>query len=364
MYKLIAASLLLSASSLFGQAADAAAAPANPFVHGNFKWSALADAYWSKNFNNPGSESNLLIRNFDVNANSVNLSFLRGTLDYAPGPVGFHVTMGYGRGVEILHGAEQAGKAFQYLPQFYLSFKPSNWKGVQVDVGKFYTSAGAELTDTHLNWFYSRPYLYANGPYYHFGARVSGAVNSKWTTGVQIVNGWNNIWDNNSGKTIGLTNTVTLGKVALYNNFYTGPENASTNRGWRNFNDTVAVINWHKRATSYINYDHGWHRSIDNQVNQFSGLALAHKFALTDKMAIAGRWEYYRDRDGFITGTAQTLREVTATGEYKLHKYLLGRMEWRRDSSGSQFFQRGTDQTRRHQNTFLIGMVLVFGPEM
>lgn len=32
-----------------------------------------------------------------------------------------------------------------------------------MDFGKFYTSAGAELTETHLNWNYSRSLIYANG---------------------------------------------------------------------------------------------------------------------------------------------------------------------------------------------------------
>ena len=41
--------------------------------------------------------------------------------------------------------------------------------GFQFDFGKFYTSAGAELTENNLTWTYGRGYLYTNGPYYHSG---------------------------------------------------------------------------------------------------------------------------------------------------------------------------------------------------
>ena len=59
-------------------------------------------------------------------------------------------------------------------------------------------------------------------PYFHFGLRASMPVNKYFTAGVQVVNGWNNLEDNNSGKTIGLTGSFTTPKFTWNNTYYAG----------------------------------------------------------------------------------------------------------------------------------------------
>src|SRR5438270_608003 len=77
-------------------------------------------------------------------------------------------------------------------------------KGLQVDVGKFVTQHGAEVIEAKSNWNYSRSLLFSLAiPYYHSGVRVSYALNGKTTIMGTIVNGWNNVVENNSGKTLG-----------------------------------------------------------------------------------------------------------------------------------------------------------------
>ena len=105
----------------------------------------------------------------------------------------------------------------------------TSWQGVQFDFGKFVTSAGAEVTETHLNWNYSRSLLFANGPYYHFGVTHRRArCRSNFTAGVQLVNGWNNVEDNNAGKTVGFTTALTTSKINWANIYYVGNEKTDT----------------------------------------------------------------------------------------------------------------------------------------
>ncbi len=67
------------------------------------------------------------------------------------------------------------------------------------------------MIETNANWNYSRSLLFAWAiPYYHFGLRTTFPVGAHFTGGVQVVNGWNNIEDNNSGKTVGLTGAFTI----------------------------------------------------------------------------------------------------------------------------------------------------------
>ena len=350
------------------QAPAPAPAPSAPpaWSAGSIDFSGLVDGYYSLNFNHPASRTNV-IRNFDVRANSFSLNMAKLTMEHTPDPVGFRVDLGFGRAMDIFHATEplkDGVSIMRHIPQAYLSVKPEKWKGFQFDFGKFYTSAGAELTETHLNWNYSRALLYANGPYYHFGARVSKPLTSYWTGGVQLVNGWNNVEDNNSGKTVGLTSALNSKKISLLNNYYAGPEKAQGVAGMRHFMDTVVLLNPHEKASFYINWDVAVDKSkvLGNQ--NWWGLGLAGKFQVTPWFALSPRYEVYNDIDGFITLTPQKLQEFTATAEFKMQKGFLTRIEYRRDWSNQPFFDRGNElASAKNQSTLLVGFVVFFGPK-
>lgn len=342
------------------------APPTSFWSRGGVNISGIVDAYYAQNPNNPGSRSNSA-RAFDTQANMPTLSMAKLTLDYEPGPVGFHVDIAAGRLGRLFHLTEQelGNGVMRLIPQAYVSLKPKAWHGVQVDVGKFYTSAGAEVTETHLNWNYSRSLLFAFGPYYHMGARVTAPVTKRWTSGFQVINGWNNVQDLNSGKSYGFTNSFNLGKVAINNVYYAGPEKIDTNKGWRHYNDTVVTVQAHEKVSMLFNYDYGMDRGIAGaRGSQFQGIAGAVKFQLAKKWALSPRLEWFGDRDGLMSGTGQNLREVTVTGEYKPLDWMLSRIEYRRDSSDQPYFAKGPNNAGvKSQDTFLIGLVMFFGPK-
>src|SRR5688500_10673161 len=183
--RLIPAVLAVGASLATAQtpAPDPAAPAAAPsaWSAGPIDFSGLVDGYYSINCNHPASRNNI-IRNFDVKANQFSLNFAKLTMEHAPDPVGFKFELAAGRAMDVFHATEPAGpEVVKHILQAYVSVKPEKWKGFQLDFGKFNTSAGAEVTETHLNWNYSRSLLYANGPYYHMGARVAMPVNQYFT---------------------------------------------------------------------------------------------------------------------------------------------------------------------------------------
>ena len=232
--------LFFLASAGWGQSTQAPPDPTPPvWSAGPIDFRGLIDGYYSFNNNHPASGFNTL-RNFDLKANQFSLNMVKISLNHAPEPVGFTLDLGFGRAWDVFHATEPAGKdLLRYIPQAYVSLKPQNLGGFQIDFGKFYTSAGAELTENNLTWTYGRGFLYTNGPYYHFGARLTKPLGKSFSVGLQLVNGWNNVEDNNSGKTVGITTAWTGKKISWYNNYYAGPEKSGTNNGWRNFYDTV-----------------------------------------------------------------------------------------------------------------------------
>lgn len=346
------------------QAPAVSAPPAAPvWSVGPIDFSGAVDVYGDINFNHPESGTNQL-RNFDVKANQFTLNMAKLTMEHTADPVGFRVDFGFGRAFEIFNGTDPAGGANRYIEQAYVSLKPPKWKGFQLDFGKFVTSAGAEVTETYLDWNYSRSFLYANGPYYHFGLRTSMPIGKYFTGGVQVVNGWNNLEDNNTGKTIGLTSAVVTKKVSWFTNYYAGPEKTGTNVGNRNFIDTVLLLTPNDKVNVSVNYDYGQDKRVGPGTDVFQGMSGMAHFVLSEHWSISPRLEWYNDGDGFITGTKQLLKEFTITGEYKWKEGLLSRLEYRRDWSNATYFDRGaTPAASKNQDTLLIGMVAYFGPK-
>lgn len=341
-------------------------AQSNPPVWsaGSIKFSGLIDGYYSFNANHPASRANNL-RNFEVNANQFSLNMTKFTLEHDPDPVGFKLDLGFGRAWDLFHATDPAGvNTVKYIPQAYVSLKPKNAGGLQIDFGKFYTSAGAELTENNLTWSYGRGYLYTNGPYYHFGTRITKPLHETFAVGVQIVNGWNNVEDNNSGKTLGFTTAWTpSSKFAWYNNYYTGPEKNDTNKGKRNFYDTVVNLNPTDKTSFYVNFDYGKENRVGPADVSWIAIGVAGRLQTTEKTALSVRYENYNDRDGFITGQAQKLNSFTVTGEYKWVEGLLARLEYRRDWSNQPFFDHGNERGNwKNQDTLTLGVVAFFGP--
>jgi hypothetical protein len=359
----VSVSLILASYSIAGLSAQQASTPAPAPTPWALNVSGLVDGYYNFTNNHPAS-GNLLYRNFDVKANNLSLNMAKLALAVDPAPVGFRLDLGAGRAWDLFNFADTASgfDNMRYIPQAYLALKPAALKGMQIDVGKFYTSAGAELTETHLAWNYSRALMYANGPYYHFGLRTTMPVNKYFTAGFQLVNGWNNVEDNNSGKTMGFTTLVTMGKATWANTYYTGPENTGTNDGWRNFNSSVLAVSTEK-ANAYFQFDYGTNKIAGQQSgsNDWITFGGAAQLKLTPKFAITPRAEYYYDKDGFITGTAQKLKEFTLTGEYKFTDNFFTRLEYRRDWSDQAVFERGSvTNATKNQTTLAIGMVFFF----
>jgi len=348
-----------------------------PWSLGGIDFSGYVDAYGLINTNNPmsGVNGNPAIgalnggyRSFDAKANSFSLNFATLTMKHDADPIGFRMDIGFGRGYEIFHLFEPLGaderNIVRNIMQAYVSVKPEGWGGFQFDFGKFVTSAGAEPTETHLNWNYSRSLIYSLGPFYHMGARISKPVNSVWAPGFQTVNGWNNVDDNNTGKTFGLTNAFVGKKVAYFVNYYTGPEKTATNEGYRHFIDQVLTLTPSDKASFYLNYDYGYEKSLGGAApGIISAIAGAAKFQANSWFALSPRLEYYNDRGTWTSGQIQKIKEFTMTAELKHSKGFMTKIEYRRDWSNQAYYENSSGALEKSQNTFLVGFIAYFGPK-
>ncbi|MDP2999283.1 MAG: porin [Bryobacterales bacterium] len=359
--KCVCAGAALLGSALAAQAQTAAP---SPWSAGPLTFSGLMDGYYSLGFNHPASRTNQL-RNFDVQANRLSLNMAKLTLEHAPDPVGVRIDLGFGRAFDIVHSSERDLAVMRNIEQVFVSVKPKQAKGFQADFGKFVTSAGAEVIGTNSNWNYSRSLLFSWAiPYYHFGLRTSMPLHKYFTAGVQLVNGWNNVRDNNSGKTVGLTGVLATSKVTWSHTYYLGPEKLDSNRGYRRLYDTTLLLTPHPKMNFYLNVDYGAERRISRGSDTWKGIAGAARFAPKNWLALSPRLEWFSDADGFATGTPQSLKEFTLTAEFKIREGILMRPEYRRDWSDRPFFDRGASTgVHKSQDTLLAGIVAYFGPK-
>ena len=342
--------------------APAAVPPKSPLTQWGTDFSFMFDGYVDANFNHPDSGFNQL-RNFDMRSDTAHVNMGMITIDHGPAPVGFHLDVGFGETFDVIHAGNRDPEAFKYFKQAYVSFKPKSWHGLEVDAGEFVTAAGAEVIETNQNWNYSRSLLFAWAiPYYHFGIRSSFPIGPHFTGGVQLVQGWNNIYPINSGKTVGLNGAYAWKKVTWTNVYYGGPEKTGTDKGIRHLFDTTVLVNANDNFSYYVNFDYGRDKNIGPGAKQWTGIAGAARYAFKKKYAVAGRLEWFDDMDGFSTGTPQAVKEFTLTGEYKVNNWLLSRLEFRDDWSNQPFFQNNGG-TSKNQPTVLLGLVAFIAPK-
>jgi hypothetical protein len=357
------------------QPAAAPAAPAAPtWSVGPMDISGFIDGYYSYNANRPSDSANGQINdlyNFNDKADQFSLSAAKLTLNHDPDPIGAHIDLLFGRTETLVNGPSSSDNEGKYIEQAFLSVKPPKARGLELDFGKFVTSAGAEVIESKDNWNYSRSLLFAWAiPYFHFGLRSSLPVSKTETIGVQVVNGWNNVTKSNGGVTVGLTSGYVKPKYTWNLNYYTGPENTSTQNGYRNLIDSTLLLTPNAKFNAYINYDYGQNRDGvtskslgDKLLKHWQGVAVAARGQVTGKAALAGRFEFFKDYQGFSTGAPQELKEFTATYEYKWVEGLLARFEYRRDWSDANFFHKGDTAMVDAQSTLTAGFVAFFGPK-
>ena len=330
-------------------------------------WSAYLDGYGSLNNNHPSDGINDLY-NFNDKTDQFDLAEARITFNRNPNPVGVHADVVFGRVNAILH-PDTTKYDDNYLEQAYVSYTPKKTHGSEFDLGQFVTYAGAEVTEAKDDWNYSRSLLFSWAtPYYHFGLRSTTPVSKFWTVGAQLVNGWNNTINNEGGPTGSINSTVTRPRYTWSADIYTGPEKSGGLGMYRNLLDTTLLLTPTAKFNAYINLDYT-HNHTGATTSQpaananWGGVAFAAHEQFTAEQAFAARIEQLDDKEGFSTGLARTVREVTVTYEHKEFKSrFLGRIEYRHDWSDQPFFHKGANSLVDAQSTLSIGLLAIVSP--
>lgn len=354
---------------------------------------AYASASYTWNFNDPQSNLNQL-RAFDYDQNTIRIDAAELVVQKAvaqKGEFGFRVDVAFGAVAKVA----SAGGLFRDpttnasldidLQQAFASYIVPLGHGLRVDVGKFVTPVGAEFIDGYdgYNDNFSRSLLFTLAiPFTHTGLKLTYPFSDKIAATVMLVNGWDNVIDNNAAKSFGAMLTITpLAPLTIYLNYIGGPERDNNNTDFRHLVDAGVVYKPTPRWSFTVNADWGMDMNAIVPVSsvptadtgvaagaaspaasnaQWTGVAGYIRCQATRRFALVVRGEVFWDVDGFRTGTAQRLLEATLTPEVRITDSLLVRADARIDNSSQAVFQRSDGLLRHYQPTLGINALYVF----
>jgi hypothetical protein len=179
--------------------------------------------------------------------------------------------------------------------------------------------------------------------------------------GATVNNGWNNIRENNDGKTVGLMASVKpVNGLTWTTNYMFGDELDAGHK--RQVVDSTAILDYSEKLSFMGNYDYGKDNSFG--ASHWQGFAAYAKVTPTAKLVLSPRYEWFDDPQGFATGTSQTMQEFTITSKFPVHEQLSLFAEYRHDWSNAAVFPDRDDNDLPtlddKQDTVTFGVVFTF----
>ena len=228
--------------------------------------------------------------------------------------------------------------------------------------GKFATLAGAEVIDSSANTNVSRSVLFGQIPFTHTGLRATYALDDTTNLIAGINNGWDQLKDYNTQKTIELGITANPVKpLTLAASIYSGVEPVNSpavsqagfdiGQGDRTLVDVVATYAVSDKLSLILNLDYAVQEGVPTPNGtvraSWYGAAGYVNYAIDDSTRISLRAEDFKDANGYRTGTpgvGQGDTEFTLTYGYSPAKNFELRTEVRYDKASNDVFTK-TDGT-------------------
>jgi hypothetical protein len=243
-----------------------------------------------------------------------------------------------GEDAKIVNAAESASTSSSNSFDILQGFAQYVAGPLTLQAGKFTTLAGAEVIAPTGNTNFSRSLLFFGEPMTHTGVRATYALSDTVSLIVGVNNGWNYTKVNYGSKTGEFGIALTPDKYfSLTAQAYVGKDPVAL--ASRKFVDTVATFNATSALSFIVSYD--WGKQDASSVTaggDWDGIAAYVNYQLSSEWRVSLRGEYFDDKNGFMTGFAQKLKEGTITFGYDPVSDFELRLEGRYDSSNQPGF--------------------------
>jgi hypothetical protein len=279
------------------------------------KFGGFIDTYYAYDFRKPGPERVFLnpagaspaiyaTQPARHNEFNINLAFLeakveaarvRGRLALQMGTSVQANYAGESAGEQARAGGSGAGGLSRHIQEAVAGYEiaPGFW----VDAGIYLSHIGLESFISRDNITYTRSLGADNSPYYQSGARFSYAFSEAWSAQLHLLNGWQNINENNSQKAVGTQVAFSpSSSLSITHNSLVGYEGGS-----RIFQDLVVKYAFNPKFQLAGFFDYGLQRSSGSRrYRDWYAAALVARFATGETVAVNGRVERFFDPDSSV----------------------------------------------------------------
>ena len=365
----LALSIQLISTSTYAQISNSGISDSyDSLENGKISIEGMVDTYYGFDFNRSNSKDrSYAVSSARNNEFNVNLAYL--DIKYKNNRVRAHLVPGFGTYMNANYENEKG--TLRNLVEANVGIKLSNKKEIWLDAGILgspYTNESA-ISKDHL--MYTRTFAAENVPYYLSGAKISMTVNSKLNIYGYLINGWQQISDNNRFLSFGSQVEYRPNKKVLINwDTYIGNESSiySTNYRIRYFTDIYLIYKpndkWSFTSCGYI----GNQRIalINNpHSNRYWGQANFTVARYTEKNAfISARVEYFSDQQAVVVQPIYSEYKFSAASaslayNLKISSHALFRIENRYFYSPEKIFQSKTGP-RKTENLLIANITVWF----
>ncbi len=199
------------------------------------------------------------------------------------------------------------------IDNLIINWTPARLSTLTLSFGRFDAPIGFERDDEPLNLVPTTSFTFENArPVKFTGLMVRYTLNPKISVLGLVANGWDQVADNNSGKTGGFKlQAFPTARLAVAAGVLYGPEEDSTNGAQRTLLSGDATWQPLQRLIVQAEAHHG-----SQQSTRWTGVVGQAFWRVGRSTALTVRAEVMDDPDGVRTGTAQKLSSVTISPWY------------------------------------------------
>lgn len=185
-------------------------------------------------------------------------------------------------------------------------------EGLWLDAGFFATHIGTESFLPKNNMLSSTAFATYNEPFYQAGAKLSYGNVANWHFELWGLNGYNSFVDNNDAKSVGVlvSHDFSDNTSITYTNLYGRESEDGIFPKQRRFYQNIYLNqNWNDKVFLTVGFDYGLqtHSELENAgetATMYNALATL-RYQFNPMWSITGRYEIFKDQNGFISGTVQ-----------------------------------------------------------
>lgn len=350
----------------------AAALTTGTFAYGQdapkIKVTGYLEAYYGYDFNKPSDNNRpgFVYSHNRSNEVNLNLGFIKANYETESIRANIAIMVGTYTNANLAAELGVLKNVFEANAGVKISKTANLW----VDAGIFSSHIGFEGAISKDCWVLTRNIASENTPYYESGAKITYITDDgKFTATALYLNGWQRITrqNGNSQPAGGLQLTwKPTDKITVNYSNYLGTEGADSVRVTRFYHNVYGIFQLTDHFGLIAGFDYGTQKKAkgsDDKNEVLSPVAIA-RYTINPKWAVAGRVEYYEDKNGVFISTG-TPNGFKTTGyslnlDYAPAANAVIRLEGKVYDSKDKIFVRDLDNAVNHNAAITASFAVSF----